>query len=329
MISYLSVYDHARSVPTVCKRVRALGELRESWPPLLSLGPAFNNIHQLYRFATIGKFSTANLLLADAHALTHVASMKPSATTKPSVQRINVGWLNVRKCADQRVYFRRWMISPDTFSCVRKLHICDCGGLTDSGMLAICELPLVDLALGMAQHVTSVGYAHLSNLTVVEGLHLDSTSITSQDLLHVTQLTHLTRLCLHNNWNMLDDDASMRPLCSLPLQSLSLRSMYITDDGMSCVAQMTSLTALALAEIRGFTEVGLQGVLVLPQLRSFVPSSDANWERWASEWLIAQVKPHLLVRPARPVCCHAAWSNEFDTVCTDCMYEGYSTDHDR
>jgi hypothetical protein len=175
------------------------------------------------------------------------------------------------------------------------------------------------------QYVTSVGYAQLSKITAVEGLHLNNTSITNQDLLHLTQLTQLTRLCLHGNENILDDDLAMLTLGSLPLQSLSLLNMNITDDGLSCVAQMTSLTALELYGICGFTEVGLQGVLLLPQLRSFVPPSDANWVTWASEWLIAQVKPHLLVCPARPVCCHTAWSIEFDTVRTDCMYEGYST----
>jgi hypothetical protein len=331
MISYLSVYDHVRSVPAVCKRLGALGALRESWPPVLSFGPAFNNIQQLYRFATVGKFSSANLLLADAHALTHVATMKPSATTKPSVQCINAGWLIVGNCAAQVfcntaacVYFRS-IISPNTFSCIRKLHICHCGNLADSGMLAICELQLVDLALGVVTHVTSVGYAQLSKITAVEGLHLNNTSITNQDLLHLTQLTQLTRLCLHGNENILDDDLAMLTLGSLPLQSLSLLNMNITDDGLSCVAQMTSLTALDLYGIGGFTEVGLQGVLLLPQLGSFVPPSDANWVTWASEWLIAQVKPHLLVCPARPVCCHTAWSIEFDTVRTDCMYEGYST----
>jgi hypothetical protein len=116
-------------------------------------------------------------------------------------------------------------------------------------------------------------------------------------------------------------------LDSLPLQSLSLHDMNITDAGLPWIGQMTSLTALDLHGIRGFTEVGLQGVLLLPQLRSFVPPSDANWERWASEWLLAQVKPHLLVRPARPVCCHTAWSIDFDTACTEGIYEGYCMRH--
>mmetsp|Transcript_43870 Transcript_43870/g.83776 ORF Transcript_43870/g.83776 Transcript_43870/m.83776 type:complete len:577 (-) Transcript_43870:249-1979(-) len=131
-------------------------------------------------------------------------------------------------------------------STLRTLSVASGPQVTDKGMVSLASLPeLRDLDLSDCRLVTDMGVKQLARARS----------------LAVLRMCFMQRACL--------SEGAVKALATLPmLTSLDIEGLYhITDTKMVSLSKVRSLKRLLLSNCSGFTDVGVEAISTLPELR--------------------------------------------------------------
>lgn len=185
----------------------------------------------------------------------------------------------------------------ENFACFKELATLNLGynNLDGSGFKHLTSLQnLITLNLSWCRsHLGNSGFQSLGLLTRLRSLNLCNTVVTNEDFTHLTSLVHLTTLNLERyttnrelndnslklftafthlknlklNFSSLLTSNGLRSLSSLPLETLDLAAVIITDDVILHFTTLTHLKDLDLSFSDKLTMDGLKKLSTLKELR--------------------------------------------------------------
>lgn len=203
------------------------------------------------------------------------------------------------------------------FSNLKTLHLTNCANIRNRDLLILSRssLKLQTLTLGDDTNkpwVTNRGLASIAKIATLTCLNLqDCNSVTNNGLASLNNLKSLTRLSLKGcrkltncglealqSATSLDSlslfgcirisDRGLVPLTKLNLQTLQLGLTRVKDEGMSYIAQMTTLKELSFSS-EEMTELGLKQLSTLTQLHSLALCDCCEVSGEALSQLISQL----------------------------------------
>lgn len=203
------------------------------------------------------------------------------------------------------------------FSNLKTLHLTSCANIRNRDLLILSRsnLKLQTLTLGDDTNkpwVTNRGLASISKIATLTCLNLqDCNSVTNNGLASLSNLGSLNRLSLKGCRKLTNcglealqhatsltslslfgciriSDRGLLPLTGLNLESLTLGLTRVKDEGMSYIAQMTSLTALHFSN-EEMTELGLKQLSTLTQLQCLALCDCCEVSGEALSFLISQL----------------------------------------
>jgi len=139
-----------------------------------------------------------------------------------------------------------------------------CSTVTDGDLAQLRAFPwLEDLVLTGDSSLTDAGLRHLSGLTNLRALNLESTAITDAGLAELNRLTALEHLSLMGTGVT---DAGTGQLAALTnLKQLELTSTNVTGSGFAKLKGLTHLAVLDLQETE-LTDEGVEQLTAFPRL---------------------------------------------------------------
>jgi serine/threonine protein kinase len=178
-----------------------------------------------------------------------------------------------------------------------------------NGLAALREFSgLHTLSLGHCTNITNAGLEHLTALSSLRVLDLDSTWVRDAGLQYLSALTNLQDLCLNHTWvtdegvkhlttlanlRVLNLDrsyvrfAGMLPRSVFPsLQDLRLNNTSVTDVSLQHLSVLSSLQCLSLNSCNYVTDAAMKNLTTLSKLQSLSLNSckyvtDAGMEQLA------------------------------------------------
>lgn len=155
---------------------------------------------------------------------------------------------------------------------LEEVHVCHCDRVTDSGLLALKQVPRLVL---FGSQITDQTLTVLKDFPRLQLLGLRSDSLSDEGLSALADIPWLTRLAL-DHCHSLSDEALVRLAAMENLEMLTIHGADITDRGMEYVGRLPRLGRLLIAacdeRMRSglrITDAGLVHLKNLPSLRAF------------------------------------------------------------
>jgi hypothetical protein len=163
-------------------------------------------------------------------------------------------------------------------------HICTPHGLTDAEMAEIARLPALREMEIVGDRLTDAGLASLAKVARLDVLHLEGTSmLTDEGLRTLAGSTTLRHLRLSGPFT----DAGMAYLAAMPsLKVLWLEAPKVTEEGLRLLSESKTLERLCVPWIDAVTDRGVEYLKAMPRLKALgignARGSDAGVMRLAS-----------------------------------------------
>jgi hypothetical protein len=151
-------------------------------------------------------------------------------------------------------------------------------GIANEHLVHLATLPaLRSLVLSYNRRLTTVGFEHLRKLSALTHLDLAGTSVTSNDLAYIGEMTSLRALDLsrsilqEGDAEAITDDGIAHLTKLTGLRTLSLRQTSLSDAGLAQIAKLKQLQTLELSSHgdkgSAITDTGLAHLATMKQLR--------------------------------------------------------------